>query len=121
MNRPIKFRAWSKEPGHMIPNVHRSYDWEYLPKDGSEDDNFVFMQFTGMLDMFGYDIYEGDIVRLYWKKMPLRNYVVDFENGTFFLQRENQKMAMHYIGGSWEYSEHTMEVLGNVYENKSYI
>lgn len=63
--REIKFRAWDSYNGKMLDN-HEPLVWNsVMPMAshmGSEPKNFIVMQFTGLTDCNGVDIYEGDIV-----------------------------------------------------------
>ena len=62
MNRPIKFRAWNHLTKKMLPaNSVRD-----IPNDAptpSEHAGTTYLQFTGVTDKNGKEIYEGDILR----------------------------------------------------------
>ncbi len=54
MNREIKFRAWAKDAKVMHPVWHRTDD---------EGGVYELMQYTGLKDSTGREIYEGDFLR----------------------------------------------------------
>ena len=122
--REIKFRAWDTHFKEMIyPNhdswsdvfwcnnekVHAGYPNEELGGDWIE---MPIMQYTGLKDRNGKEIYEGDIVR----SGGSTSGIVEFYRGAF---------NAHYFGESGDIQEewedplhmHILEVIGNIYEN----
>lgn len=67
---------------------------------GGRHKDKILMQFTGILDKNGKEIYEGDIV-----KTALGNFVVTFSNGWY------------HAGGQRIDGISDIEVIGNVYED----
>jgi len=72
-SRILKFRAWDKESGVMCNMFHDSclisvdhtvltIDIAHVHEDTRIED-MIIMQFTGLQDSQGVDIYEGDVVR----------------------------------------------------------
>jgi len=95
--RQIKFRFWSVKDKKMIyhPDVFSSNDL-------IEEDGWKVMQFTGLLDKNGKEIFEGDIL----KGKEHNNEVCWDEK---LLQWVTPSVML------WAYSE--KEVIGNIYQN----
>jgi uncharacterized phage protein (TIGR01671 family) len=115
--REIKFRAWHDKEKIMF-NVS-SLDWNPagLYADGFAVGTIELMQYTGLRDKNGKEIYEGDIVKtnITNRVLPMAQFTgkVNFENGGFNLNF-NTEINEHLN----EWLDKNLEVIGNIYENK---
>lgn len=62
MDREIKFRAWNKNR-KMITGNHPIWEWGGASR--IEKRNLILMQYTGLKDKSGNEIYEGDILQYF--------------------------------------------------------
>lgn len=116
MNRIIKFRIWDNKSQKMYNNPvvsNYSYyldDYHYNNDVSNKDipKGQFLMQFTGLLDKNGKEIYEGDIVKGMFEAVN----EVEWQNCGF------RPFANDYFGDSG-YSPEECEVIGNIYENKN--
>jgi hypothetical protein len=60
--REIKFRAWNKNLGKMITDIGLFSDNE--PDEYFNEDDCILMQYTGLKDKNGVEIYEGDVLKV---------------------------------------------------------
>lgn len=114
--RTIKFRAWDKQYKQLGMVTHLDFITNELDHDKNlsepkSTEHFELMQFTGLLDKNGKEIYEGDIVKPFTDDGNLAQVI--FLNGSFVLA--TQKKDGSYL--IWNYMESEVEIIGNIYEN----
>lgn len=92
--REIKFRAWSIENQEMTDADSLAFDYyEPLCDQLRDSDEMKFMQFTGLKDVNGNEIYEGDIVQVSGSDGYYVNAKVIYECGAFWFYAESISMV----------------------------
>ncbi len=120
--RNIKFRAWDIKEKKWIKlwTFHFHYDGglNFITDstamnniyNNRNEDRYILIQYTGLKDKNGKEIYEGDIV-----KMLSRTFTqVYFSDGGFCVNVGGQLVGLHpdFLG-----RYRTVEVIGNIYEH----
>lgn len=120
--RTIRYRHWNGNTKEM----HYKDRWDTFPVSG---ENECFLQFTGLLDKSGKEIYEGDILRRWREDLQLwegQPYVIDtWECAGFFATTQTPDEAggnpsrKYKVSGSVlaQMSGDGCEIIGNMYEN----
>jgi hypothetical protein len=115
MNREIKFRAWSKDENKMLEPETLRFLVNLRPRS-DEFSGKEWMQFTGLKDKNGKEIYEGDLLRdsrgqvgqALWHR---NSYIVEWQTrNNFDGHRDTERMLDDCFGYG--------EVIGNIYENQ---
>src|SRR5690606_3354767 len=106
MNREIRFRVWDTVLKTMMPDFDNWIDfhgnywttpderWDTKNTEIVRGHNYILMQFTGLTDKNGKDIYEGDIVRILytdWPSQPAE------KNGRYSMSLEQYKKSISKI------------------------
>lgn len=127
--REIKFRAYDKgwedeECSGMryditdLEIIDEEITGVYIDGDYYDIKEVELMQYTGLKDKNGKEIYEGDIVHIPddWEEYGWasgENYEIDFKDGRFRLKPKYKPNA---IGYDLE-NTNELEIIGNIYDN----
>ena len=111
--REIKFRAWCTIFKKMWPVAALNFDHNVClvvdreNNDWDQMDNYIIMQYTGLKDRAGVEIYEGDILRVLTPGSGGCAPIQWRGNGWWMTQNDVQHLP----------NEEWLEVIGNIHEN----
>ncbi len=117
MNREIKFRVWDVENKEMLKVQELDFEPTFYDgriairpdkyNDYFDTEDMILMQYTGLHDKNGKEIYEGDIVN--YENMTGK---IIFLNASFIMSdfEETEEWELGVINEE-------IEVIGNIYEN----
>ena len=120
MQRTIKFRAWDKTLNkiHCWSAIENHFTLEEL----LDDNFFEAMQYTGLKDKYGNEIYDGDYIRYSMRTINGSVFthvcrVFQHESGTWRIEGYHEDNHS-YEKKSTVYAAHLIcEVIGNIYEH----
>ncbi len=130
MKRELKFKAWDTTKKMFVPQgeiIFSDYGdsnievnpncLEYIGdachNGEPQRSRFIIVQFTGLTDNEGKEVYEGDIVEIDWFHVNDKTYeTISYDSSFGYYKYGNAPLC--------ELTDrHTFKVIGNIYENEA--
>ena len=122
MKREIKFRAWIYGLGKMTPVKEIDFDGymssvmveinserhEQMFFENTDYPDCELMQYTGLKDKNGKEVYEGDI---------LKTWIGGYEQASPYVVEDMRKLYFELERDDSYYRIQKTEIIGNIYEN----
>lgn len=124
--REIKFRAKDRATNQWVygyPYKSELGNWFILTETSKYHiDNDTFGEYTGIKDIKGREIYEGDIVQIYWggdyEDKSLKG-IITWDNASLKILIHGKEIN-YYNTFEVEYPFKSYEIIGNIHETSNY-
>ncbi len=109
--REIKFRAYSEKDGMEYVDDFYWFEENGVHNSSGEGSyrKYMIMQYIGLKDKNGKEIYEGDIIK--FKAFRNYFYAINWRSGGYIGKNENEILLDLSI------YRKVIEIIGNIYEN----
>lgn len=120
--KELKIKAWLKKEKKMVSIIGIDFNYEYIryTEDGNlfnenyktaEFKNIELLQFTGLKDNGGQELYEADVIKFNDGIDDIYGLIsYDDEDGTYRVSYENITEHLSDLEGDFE-------IVGNIFEN----
>nr|WP_310787091.1 YopX family protein [Fusobacterium nucleatum] len=120
--KKLKIKAWLKKEKKMVSIIGIDFNYEYIryTEDGNlfnenyktaEFKNIELLQFTGLKDNGGQELYEADVIKFNDGIDDIYGLIsYDDEDGTYRVSYENITEHLSDLEGDFE-------IVGNIFEN----
>lgn len=120
--RVPKFRAWDKENKEMLFVRQIDFMFGKVVLESYEQffiDEVELMQPTGLKDVHGKEIYEGDIINYKYSRHTSTQFVVKYDEfQATFVVVDNHNDLVYTFRELADYIQlNSLEVIGNIYED----
>jgi uncharacterized phage protein (TIGR01671 family) len=117
-SRLFKFRAFNQYSKRMFlwNELENNWIFEDVSRTNNGSSSTILMQFTGLKDKKGTEIYEGDILKFVTNGFDAETFIttIIFDKCSFKLQNNR---ALFYFGQSDFTKVDDAIVIGNIFEN----